>query len=136
MGREISGGGAKKKVVQRAVAVAPDYYEVGAALFSDLHYLFPWAAHTNYQLPCNACSAHESEDLLPDLRLLLFQGFDQQRIAAARSHQGRAWEMANINDHHLGSDSGRQVRHLLETFNAGRRPVCGHDDLLDPGGTE
>jgi hypothetical protein len=69
------------------MAVAPDHDKVGAAFVSDLHDLLTWAAGTNHDLPISPCAGEQAKYLLPDLGLLLVQGFDQPGVGhAGRDH--------------------------------------------------
>src|SRR5712692_5592128 len=130
--RQVGRGRTQEQVVQRAVAVAPDNDEVGAALVRHLDDLFAGASRPNHHLPVDAGAAESAYRLLPDPRLLIVEGLDHRGVGEAGRHQGRSGQVPHVDDHDLGSNAGSQVRHLFEASAAGRRSVRGYHDPLDP----
>jgi hypothetical protein len=98
------------------VAVTPDHDQVGSGLVSHLHDFFTRAAGADHELPPHPCAAQKSEDLPPDLGLLVIQGFDQRRVGDAGS---QGWKVPNVDDRNLGPDAGSQVGHSLEALSTG-----------------
>jgi len=105
------------------VPVAANHDQVGAGLFDDFDDLVARASLADQELPPDPGAAEEAECLLPDIRLLLVNRFENQLVAHARSHQGRRREVPDEDDGDPRSDPWSQVGHLLEASTGGGRSV-------------
>ena len=69
----------------RAVAVASQHDQVGAALVSDLNDLFARASTADDEIPHYRLAAEEPENFAPDFSLLLVRQLNAIEQAAAES---------------------------------------------------